>query len=137
MPWTTKLLVIANRTIESDELLATLRERALAGPIEVTLVAPAEAGRVPTAGRLERAVERLEAEDIKVTGLVGHPDPLVAVEETWDPRRFDEVVVVTLPTDVSRWMARDLPHRIERFTGARMTHVVAGDRAGRVPRTRA
>jgi hypothetical protein len=136
MPWTTSLLVIANRTIESDELLATLRARALAGPIEVTLVAPADAGRAPTTGRLERAVERLAAEDIKVTGLVGHPDPLVAVEEAWDLRRFDEVVVVTLPTDVSRWMARDLPHRIERFTGARTTHVVAGGR-GRAPRARA
>ena len=125
MSWTTKLLVVANRTVASDELLHALRARATAGPIEVTLVAPADTAREATARRLERAVERLEAEGIAVAGFVGHPDPLVAVEEVWDPRRFDEVIVVTLPTDVSRWMRLDLPHRIERFTGARTTHVVA------------
>lgn len=125
MRWTTKLLVVANRTVASDELLHALRVRAAAGPIEVTLVAPADTAREPIARRLEHAVGRLDAEGIPVTGFVGHPDPLVAVEEVWDPRRFDEVIVVTLPTDVSRWMRLDLPHRIERFTGARMTHVVA------------
>ena len=36
----------------------------------------------------------------------------------------DEVIVVTLPTDVSRWMRLDLPHRIERFTGANGAVVV-------------
>ena len=134
MPWTTKLLVIANRTVASDELLSTLRARAAAGPIEVTLVAPADTAREPIARRLEHAVDRLEAEGIPVTGFVGHPDPLVAVEEAWDPRRFDEVIVVTLPTDVSRWMALDLPHRIERFTGARTTHVVAQPAPARLQR---
>jgi GABA permease len=133
MLWTTKLLVIANRTVASDELVGTLRARAQAGPIEVTLVVPADTARATVAERLAHAVERLAAEDIPVTGLVGHPDPLVAVEEAWDPRRFDEVIVVTLPTDVSRWMTLDLPHRIERFTGARMTHVVASSAVGGRP----
>jgi hypothetical protein len=126
MPWNTNLLVVANHTVESEELLQTLRARALAGPIRVTLVAPAEAGRVPSARRLERALERLQAEDIDAVGVVGHPDPLVAVQEVWDPRRFDEVIVATLPSDVSRWMKFDLPRRVERFTGALVTHVVAG-----------
>ena len=131
MPWTTKLLVIANRTVDSDELCAALRARAEAGRIEVTLVAPADTARQPIARRLERAVERLETSGIPVVGHVGHPDPLVAVMEAWDPRRFDEVIVATLPTDVSRWLALDLPHRIERLTDARVTHVVASPAAGR------
>ena len=42
MPWTTNLLVIANRTVDSEELLQTLRARAAAGPIRVTLVAHQE-----------------------------------------------------------------------------------------------
>lgn len=131
MPWTTKLLVIANRTVDSDELFAALRARAEAGRIEVTLVAPADTARQPIARRLERAIDRLAAADIHVTGLVGHPDPLVAVMEAWDPRSFDEVIVATLPTDVSRWLALDLPHRIERLTDARVTHVVASANAAR------
>jgi hypothetical protein len=47
------------------------------------------------------------------------------VQDAWDPRRFDEVIVATLPTGASRWMAADLPRRVERFTGARVTRVVA------------
>jgi GABA permease len=131
MPWTTNLLVIANRTVDSEELLQTLRARAAAGPIRVVLVVPGDARQTATARRLERAIERLQAEQIPVEGVVGHPDPLVAVEDVWDPRRFDEVIVATLPTDVSRWMALDLPRRIARFTGARVSHVVAsaGSRA--------
>ena len=136
MPWTTKLLVVANRTVASDELFDTLRARAEAGPIEVTLVAPADTDREPIERRLEHAVARLQADDISVEASVGHPDPLVAVEEIWDPRRFDEVIVVTLPTDVSRWMALDLPRRIARCTDANVTHVVASpSAAGRTLRT--
>ena len=131
MSWNTKLLVIANRTVDSDELLRTLRARAAAGSIQVTIVAPADVGRAATARRLERAIAQLEADDITVEGMVGHPDPIVAVQDVWDPRRFDEVIVSTLPTDVSRWMALDLPRRIERFTGAQVTHVVVGERSAR------
>lgn len=125
MPFITKLLVIANRTVDSDELLEALRARAAAGPIEVTLVAPDDAGREATTQRLEHAVERLQTENIPVETIVGHPDPLVAVQEIWDPRNFDEVIVVTLPTDVSRWLGLDVPRRIAKFTDATVTHVVA------------
>lgn len=140
MPWHANLLVLANRTVDSDALLRELRGRSIAGSIHVTLVAPAEGARALTERRLARAVDRLEADGISVEGIVGHPDPLVAIEEIWDPRRFDEVIVATLPTDVSRWMALDLPRRIERFTGALVTHVVAAPLAAPAmqrPRVRA
>jgi hypothetical protein len=132
MSWTTKLLVIANRTVESAEIRDVIVDRATAGPVQVTLVAPASSGtgsvrarRMETAQRLERAVQQLTDAGVPVEGVVGDTDPLVAVQDVWDPRRFDEVVVVTLPTGVSRWMAADLPHRVERLTAARVTHVVA------------
>jgi hypothetical protein len=123
MPWTTKLLVIANRTVDSDALHDTLTARAAAGPVEVTLVAPASG--TGTRERVERAVERLRDAGVPVEGMVGDPDPIVAVQAAWDPRRFDEVVVATLPTDVSRWLSLDLPRRIRRLTDARVTHVIA------------
>jgi GABA permease len=132
MSWTTKLLVIANRTVDSTEIRDAIVDRATAGPVHVTLVAPASTGagsvracRIQTAQRLERAVQRLTEAGVPVEGVVGDSDPIVAVQDAWDPRRFDEVIVVTLPTGVSRWMAADLPHRVERFTGARVTHVVS------------
>ncbi len=132
MPWTTKLLVIANRTVDSDEIRDAILNRAIAGPVEITLVAPASSGvgsfrerRAATEQRLDRAVQGLREVGVPVEGVVGDPDPMLAVQDTWDPRRYDEVIVATLPTGVSRWMAADLPHRVERFTGARVTHVVS------------
>lgn len=126
MVFTTKLLVIANRTVDSDELLEALRMRAHDGPIEVTLVAPATRERAgETAQRLDRAVQALGDAGITVEGVRGDPDPMIALADAWDPRRFDEVVVATLPGATSRWLAANLPKRVERFTGARVVHVVA------------
>jgi hypothetical protein len=128
------VLVIANRTIESKEIRDALVSRAGAGPLEVTLVAPASSGagsmaaaRTAAAQRLERAVQQIRDAGVPVEGVVGDPDPMVAVQEAWDPRRFDEVIVVTLPTGMSRWMAADLPRRVARFTAARVIHIVAGE----------
>jgi hypothetical protein len=81
--------------------------------------------RAATEQRLDRAVQGLREVGVPVEGVVGDPDPMLAVQDAWDPRRYDEVIVATLPTGVSRWMAADLPHRVERFTGARVTHVVS------------
>jgi hypothetical protein len=126
MVFTTKLLVIANRTVDSVGLLEALRTRAGRGPIEVTLVAPSRYGRrEETAQRLDRAVRVLDDAGIMVKGVQGDADPMIAVADTWDPRQFDEVVVATLPGATSRWLAANLPKRVERFTGARVTHVVA------------
>jgi hypothetical protein len=125
MPWTTKLLVIANRTVDSPELLDALRARAAEGPIHVTLVAPADTERSQIERRLATAVESLQADGIPVQGAVGHCEPIVAVREVWDPRRFDEVIVATLPTGASRWMTFDLPQRVARVTDAKVTRVVA------------
>jgi hypothetical protein len=50
------------------------------------------------------------------------------VKETWDPGRFDEILVSTLPTGASRWLQIDLPHQVERMTGVQVTHVVGSPR---------
>ena len=125
MSWTSNLLVIAHRTIDSELLLQMLCDRAVAGPIRVTLLVPAHGRRVATARRLDRAAMRLEAADITVQALVGHPDPIVALDEVWRPYVFDEVIVATLPDHRSRRLTLALPHRVERFTGVPVTHVVA------------
>jgi hypothetical protein len=132
MYWTTKLLVIANRTIDADKIRDAIVSRATGGPLEVTLVAPVLSGagsmrtrRTATAQRLDGAVKRLTEAGVKAEAIVGDADPMVAVKDAWDPRRFDEVIVVTPPTGLPRWMPADLPHRVERLTAARVTHVVA------------
>jgi hypothetical protein len=126
MAWKTSVLVVANVTASSDELLAELRERAGRGPAEFTLLLPATGGDSDAAQReMDRALERMRAEGLEVKGLVGDRDPVVAVHETWDPRSYDEVVVSTLPTGASRWLQIDLPHRLERVTDVPVRHVVS------------
>ena len=129
MAWETSVLVVANVTADSDELLGALRKRGERGPLRVTLLVPQRSAgpesREAARRQLAAALERLRDGGLEADGHVGDCDPIVAVEETWDPRKFDEVIVSTLTADASRWLALDLPHRIERQTGAPMTHVVA------------
>ena len=129
MAYKTKLLVVANQTVDSDELFATLKERAEHGPISVTLIAPQD--HAGLARRLNAALHRLHEAGIEAEGMLGDVDPCVAVMEVWDPRRYDEVVVSTLPTGTSRWLAIDLPRRIEKVTDAPVQHVEAA-RAGQL-----
>jgi hypothetical protein len=124
MTWEFSLLVVANVTAGSDELIDALRERAERGACRFTLVMPASGAEART--RLEEALERMrEAGLEKVEGSVGDPDPVVAVMDVWDPMKFDEIVVSTLPTGSSRWLGLDLPHRLEKLTSVPVRHVVS------------
>jgi hypothetical protein len=124
MAWEFSVLVVANVTATSDELLAALRERSAAGACRFTLVMPASGG--DARARLDEALERMRAEGLEnVSGSVGDPDPVVAVMEAWDPMKFDDIVVSTLPTGSSRWLGLDLPHRLEKLTAVPVLHVVS------------
>ena len=79
---------------------------------------------------LELAIPLLDgAAGAHVEGIVGDTDPFVAVREALEREPFDEVIVSTLPTHVSRWLRIDLPARIKRL-GLPVT-VVSADKASR------
>ena len=59
-----------------------------------------------------------------VEGLIGDSDPFVAVRDAVTTLAIDEVIISTLPARVSRWLHRDLPHRVEQF-GLPITIVTA------------
>ena len=131
MPWKFSVLVVANVTAASDELLAALKRRAERGQCGFTLLVPATGGgregRKAAQARLDTALDRLHSEGLEVQGMVGDADPVIAVHDVWDPRRFDEIVISTLPTGASRWLAVDLPHRVEKMTGVQVEHVVSAE----------
>jgi hypothetical protein len=122
--WEFSVLVVANVTASSDELLDALRERSNAGACRFTLMMP---GTGPDRReRLEAALEHMREAGLEnVEGSVGDPDPVVAVMDVWDPMKFDDIVVSTLPTGSSRWMGLDLPHRLEKLTSVPVRHVVS------------
>jgi hypothetical protein len=125
------VLVIANLTAGSQHLLDALKARAERSPIRITLVMPASGpglgGREAMRERLEQALEGMRAAGLEADGEVGDADPMEAVAECFDPARHDEAVVCTLPGRSSKWLQHDFPHRVARFTGVPVTHVVADD----------
>ena len=124
MAWEFHVLVVANLTATSEELLAALRERAERDACRFTLLTPRSGPE--SVGLLTDAIEAMRAAGLeKVDGHMGDRDPIVAVMEIWDPREFDEIIVSTLPTGASRWLGIDLPRRLERLTSVSVRHVVA------------
>jgi hypothetical protein len=117
-----KLLVVANQTVDSDELHDALRERAAQRPLTVTLLVPQDQ-QSGLGTRVKAALERLHAAGVDAEAMLGDVDPACAVIELWDPRRWDEVLVSTLPSATSRWLRIDLPRRIARATDAPVHHV--------------
>jgi hypothetical protein len=61
---------------------------------------------------------------IEVSGEIGDDDPVLAVADVLNRQHIDEIVVSTLPPGASRWIKRDLPHRIARRFGIPVSHVV-------------
>jgi hypothetical protein len=120
-----RLLVVANRTADAPGLLDELERRAREHPVEVTLLVPAPwTEHEQSAQRAKVAVDALRERGLEVgEAILGDADPVCAVTEEWDPRRYDEVLVVTLPTGTSRWLQFDLPHRVARLTDAKVEHV--------------
>ncbi|MGO9883570.1 MAG: hypothetical protein ACLPV4_11215 [Solirubrobacteraceae bacterium] len=128
MVWTSNVLVVASVTATSRELLHALEQRSESSATAVTLVVPAPPfgdGRSAAKERLRDALAALREVGLKADGHLGGPDPMVAVTDAWDPNRYDEIIVSTLPASVSKWLGADLPRRIERHTGAIVTHVVS------------
>lgn len=127
-----RVLIVAHRTAATPGLLDAVRERARRGPCAFTLVVPRpywDPDTEEAALTLALALPLLdEAAGGHVEGVVGDSDPLVAARELLVGENFDEVIVSTLPEHVSRWLRRDLPHRIEQL-GVPVTVVTA--RAGR------
>ena len=129
MAFTTHLLVVANRTVDSPELMAAIKERAERGPVHATMLVPAAwSERAQAERRMESAVANLGAGGITAEGMLGDADPIVAVQEAWNPGRFDEVIVSTLTEGTSRWLQIDLPHRVARLTDCQVKHVAVPER---------
>ena len=129
MAFTTHLLVVANRTVDSPELLDAIRERAERGPIHVTMLAPSSyAERTQAQRRLQSAVASLEAAGIEAETVLGDADPIVAVQDTWNPGRYDEVIVSTLAAGASQWLQIDPPHRVAKLTDCQVRHVAVPER---------
>ena len=120
-----RVLVVANRTAESPELLDALqrarRPRARASspcwcrrprtgsPGRPTPATPAT--RRPS-GTATAFLEQLRDEGLDVADAkVGDGDPLAAISDECNFTDYDELIVSTLPLRISKWLHLDLPRK--------------------------
>ncbi|HEX5467472.1 MAG TPA: hypothetical protein VFW80_00335 [Gaiellaceae bacterium] len=115
------VLVIANQTILGRPLLDAIGDRSAASPADFTVLIPADA--VGAERRLKGICALLTEAGIEVTGHLGDPDPVVAVENAIHDEGFDEIIVSTFPEATSGWLRRDVVGRIKSF-GLPVSHVV-------------
>ena len=131
-----RVLVVANRTAESPELLDALRTRTMKGPCTFTLLVPSTPHGLSWAGDMHAGGEEAEQhrtaflDELREEGLnvsdakVGDPDPLAAISDECNFHDYDELIVSTLPLHISKWLRVDLPRKAEAATGLPVTHVV-------------
>ena len=137
-----RILVVANKTAATPQLLDAVRERASRGPCEFTLLVPNATHGLHTVvdpedqsqneaeATIELALPLLEdAAGGPVDAMIGVPEPLAAIQDAINLHGFDELIISTLPSRVSKWLKLDLPHKAEGL-GLPVTTVTARSRAG-------
>ncbi|HEY2439515.1 MAG TPA: hypothetical protein VGI07_04740 [Solirubrobacteraceae bacterium] len=134
------VLVVAHQTAATDALLDAVRGRAQQSPARFHLVVPrrphgmhkvvdpVEADEHEAQVVLDEALPKLsQAAGTEVTGSVGDPEPLMAIEDAVNLGDYDEIIISTLPLGISRWLKLDLVSK-SRALGLPVTHVAARDR---------
>jgi hypothetical protein len=139
MPDQASVLVVAHQTAATDKLLAAVRERAQQGPARFHLVVPRQphgmhkvvdpqdVGDDEAQGVLAQALPKLsEAAGSQVTGSLGDAEPLMAIHDAVNLGSYDEIIISTLPTRISRWLKLDVVSKTKAI-GLPVTHVEAAD----------
>jgi hypothetical protein len=139
-----RILVVANRTLGSRDLLQSIQDRMAKGPAEFTVLVPArphahrestietltrritnmpvtdeargaeEADYEHARGRVEYGIEQLQRLGAQADGEVGSPNPFKAVEDALARRTYDEIILSTLPRRAGGWLSQDLPSKVRR-----------------------
>ena len=109
-----RVLIVANRTAATPTLLDHVKRLAAERPSTFVLLIPDAPRSEHTDWTLELALPLLErAARGPVEGLTGAVDPFEAIRAAVATGDYDAIVISTLPRKVSKWLRRDLPHRVE------------------------
>ena len=139
-----RLLVIANETVQGEELLKEIRDRCRDRRCEVMVVTPALASSrtshwtsdIDEAIELARQRMELSLIEIKQLGLkargeIGDSDPNVAIEDALRVFAADEILISTHPSDRSRWLEHGVVDKARERIDLPITNVVIDLATGR------
>ena len=70
-----------------------------------------------------------QAAGAPIESMIGDAEPLAAIQDAINLHGFDEIIISTLPSRVSRWMKLDLPSKAAGL-GLPVTTVTARSREG-------
>lgn len=131
-----RVLVVANRTLQGEELTELLRRRARAGA-ELRVVAPILVSRVRYLAsdvdrelslarqRLAAALAWATSEGVQASGTVGDPNAAFgAIEDELRLFPADEIVISTYPEGLSNWLETDIVERLRDELDIPITHVI-------------
>ncbi len=131
-----RVLVVANETVEGEELLSTISTLALTQQTQFLVVCPALNSRLKTftsdedpareaaQERLDITLARLVSVGIEARGEVGDGDPLVAIDDAVRTFGPSEIVISTHPPGKSNWLERGVVESVRARYDVPITHVV-------------
>jgi GABA permease len=136
-----RVLVLANQTVESQELLDELRRIDATRSATYFVVVPAspieagtatngpldllEATRRVAQERLDGTLSTLHSENLEAEGEIGDTRPLRALASAVASFHPDQIVISTLPPESSVWHRFDVVDRARAEYDVPVTHVVA------------
>lgn len=137
-----RVLVMANETVNSQELLEELRKIGADKDAKYSVIVPAspiETGAAATHGpldvweatkqaaqeRLDQTLDALRSDDLEAEGTVGDQRPLRALADAVHAFHPDQIVIATLPPEYSVWHRFEVVDRARAEHDVPVTHVVA------------
>ena len=137
-----RVLVLANETVNGEELIDELRAIDKARNAEYFVCVPAnpiDTGQAMHEGaafvwqatteaaqaRLDRTLEILRAENLRAEGELGNFRPLRALADAVAEFKPDRLVICTHPEDRSAWLRYDVVERAREAYDIPITHVIA------------
>lgn len=131
-----RLLVLAAAAVEGESLRDEVVRHLAGRSAQLHLIAPAlsdsafahamgdvDEPRQLAQERLDRSLETLREDRVRVSGDVGDADPLLAIDDGIGIFSPDEILVITHPDEQARWLEDDIFERARRQFQLPITHV--------------
>ena len=137
-PSASRVLIVANETVGSDELLNELRRLKNETTADYFVCVPAhplhtgqgagwsaDASVIVARHRLETVLEILHGEGLRADGELGDHRPLHAMDDAVQAFKPDLIVVSTHPEERSQWLRQDIVERAKSKYGLPIRHIIS------------